>query len=252
MSVMDFVIGHMATRDTMYFSMMQISTIDLMNLSCASVTLYISSSILILLDSGSDGDLLFVYERTKLYIPYKERYAPQKWRTSNGTFTITKVGKMKLIFPEFSSFKDAYFSPDIITVMKSAPSSVYDLIIGIKSLTKIGAILHFSNITLTIDKVTFPMHHHDSFMDLNQLSNSLREHLEPQLTLAATHLDLKILDASYDKKLTCQRLLMKSASISIYPASKVTKTDDFIQRTVQRNAGRLADKAYYFPTSTWN
>ena len=173
-----------------------------------------------MLDSESDGDLLFVHEGTKIDIPFKERYAPQKWRTSNGTFTITKVGKMKLIFPEFSSFKDAYFSPDIITVMKSAPSSVYDLIIGIKSLTKIGAILHFSNITLTIDKVTFPMHHHDSFMDLNQLSNSLREHLEPQLTLEATHHAVENLDASYNKKLTCQRLLMKSTGISIYTSMK--------------------------------
>ena len=153
----------------------------------------------ILLDSGSDGDLLFVQEGTKIDIPFKERYAPQKWRTSNGTFTTTKVGKMKLVFPEFSSSKDAYFSPDVITVPKSAPSPVYDLIIGIKSLTEIGAILNFSENTLTIDKVTLPMRQHDSFMDLNQLSNSLREHLEPQSTLEATHRAVEILDANYDK-----------------------------------------------------
>ena len=64
---------------------------------------------------------------------------------------------------------------------------MYDLIIGIKSLTEIGAILNFSENTLTIDKVTLPMHQHDSFVYLNQLSNSLRECLEPQSTLEATH-----------------------------------------------------------------
>ena len=32
----------------------------------------------ILLDSGSDGGLLFVREGTKTYIPFQERYAPQK------------------------------------------------------------------------------------------------------------------------------------------------------------------------------
>ena len=85
-------------------------------------------------------------------------------------------------FPEFSSSKDAYFSSDVITVPKSAPSPVYDydLIVGIKILTKIGAILNFSENTLTIDKVTLSMRQHDSFMDLNQLSNIIREHLEPQ------------------------------------------------------------------------
>ena len=40
----------------------------------------------VLLDSGSDGDLLFLYDRDKL-TPTKRRISPQKWRTSNGTFT---------------------------------------------------------------------------------------------------------------------------------------------------------------------
>jgi len=100
----------------------------------------------ILLDCGLDGDLLFVHEGEKLDISYKEMYAPQKWRTSNGTFTTTELGKRKLVFPQFSSSKDAYFSPDVIPVLKYIPSPVYDLIIGIKSLAEIGAILNFSKI----------------------------------------------------------------------------------------------------------
>jgi len=106
---------------------------------------------------------------------------------------------MKLIFPEFSSSKDAYFSPDAITVPKSATSLVYNLIIDIKSLTEIRAILNFRDSTLTIDRVSLPIRQHNSFMDLNQLSNSLRENLEPQSTLVATHQAVEILYASYDK-----------------------------------------------------
>jgi len=76
------------------------------------------------LASGSDDDLLFVHEGIELDNPFKERYTPQKMRTSNGTFTTMSIGKMKLSISEFSATKNAYFSPDIITVPKSAPSPV--------------------------------------------------------------------------------------------------------------------------------
>ena len=53
----------------------------------------------ILLDSGWDGDLFFVHRDGNKRIPRKERIAPQKWRTSNGTFKTTKVGVLELTFP---------------------------------------------------------------------------------------------------------------------------------------------------------
>ena len=37
------------------------------------------TSLRVLLDSGSDGDLLFEQESTNTYVPFKEHYAPQKW-----------------------------------------------------------------------------------------------------------------------------------------------------------------------------
>ena len=55
----------------------------------------------VLLDSGSDGDLLFVHRESNKHIPCKERIAPQKWRTSNGTFKTTKVGVFELILPVY-------------------------------------------------------------------------------------------------------------------------------------------------------
>ena len=104
-------------------------------------------------NSGSDGNLLFVREGTKSVIPYKERYAPQQWRTSNGTFKTTNVGKLKLLFPEFSSSKVANIKADILTVPETDAAPIYDLIIVIESLTKLGAILNFADKSITIDHV---------------------------------------------------------------------------------------------------
>ena len=151
------------------------------------------------LDSGSDGDLLFVHEGTKTYIPFKERYAPQKWRTSNGVFTTTKVGNMEVQFPAFSSSKRFTFKPDVVTVPKSAPPHIYDLIIGIKSFANIGAILDFATYNLTLDNVELPMRPFDSLIDHKDLSNMLQEHLEPKSTAETTHRAVEILDASYVK-----------------------------------------------------
>ena len=46
----------------------------------------------VLLDSGSNGDLLFMREGQHSIIPTKERFSPQKWKTSNGTFTTKNIG----------------------------------------------------------------------------------------------------------------------------------------------------------------
>ena len=104
----------------------------------------------VLLDSGSDGDLIFFHEGTKMYIPFKENYAPQKWRMSNGVFTTTKVDNMEVLFLAFSSSKRFNFKPDVVIVPKSAPLPIYDLIIGIKSLANIGAMLNFAPYNLTL------------------------------------------------------------------------------------------------------
>ena len=119
----------------------------------------------VLCDSGSDGNLLFIREGTKSIIPYKERCAPQQWRTSNGTFKTTNVGKLKLLFPEFSSSKVATIKADIVTVPKKDAAPIYDLIIGIESLAELGAILNFADKSITIDHVVLPMKPHDQLMD---------------------------------------------------------------------------------------
>ena len=69
------------------------------------------------MDSGSDGDLLFMREGQHSIIPTKERFSPQKWKTSNGTFTTKNVGELELTFPDFSSSKVARFKPDIVMLI---------------------------------------------------------------------------------------------------------------------------------------
>ena len=134
----------------------------------------------------------------KIYIPFKERYAPQKWCTSNGVFTTTKVGNMEVQFPAFSSSKRFTFKPDVVTVPKSAPLPIYNLIIGVKSLANIGAILDFTTYNLTLDNVELPMRPFGSLIDHKDLSNMLQEHLEPKSTAEATHRAVEILDANYE------------------------------------------------------
>ena len=106
---------------------------------------------------------------------------------------------MEVQFPAFSSSKRFTFKPDVVTVPKSAPPPIYDLIIGIKSLANIGAILDFATYNLTLDNVELPMRPFDSLIDHKDLSNMLQEHLEPKSTAEATHRAVEILDASYEK-----------------------------------------------------
>jgi hypothetical protein len=40
----------------------------------------------VLLDSGSDGDLVFVNKEKSMLLPYSKRFVPQLWNTLNGIF----------------------------------------------------------------------------------------------------------------------------------------------------------------------
>jgi hypothetical protein len=40
----------------------------------------------VLLDSGSDGDLIFVNKDKPMLLPYSKRLVPQSWNTLNGIF----------------------------------------------------------------------------------------------------------------------------------------------------------------------
>jgi hypothetical protein len=52
----------------------------------------------VLLDSGSDGDLVFVNKDTSMLLPYSKRLVPQLWNTSNGIFQTKRKARVELDF----------------------------------------------------------------------------------------------------------------------------------------------------------
>ena len=87
----------------------------------------------ILLDSGSDGNLLFITKQQMKNIPNEKRHAAKTWQTSNGTFKATHVGNLYLTFPAFSESKIVSVRPDIVIIDKKIR---FDLIPGTETLAK--------------------------------------------------------------------------------------------------------------------
>jgi hypothetical protein len=54
----------------------------------------------VLLDSGSDGDLIFVSKDKPTLLPYSKRLDPQLWNISNGIFQIKRKAWVELNFFE--------------------------------------------------------------------------------------------------------------------------------------------------------
>ena len=64
----------------------------------------------VLLDSGSDGDLMFHKKGTPKCFPYSARLVPKSWCTSNGTFHTEGKGKLELQFFEYRHSKRIHSS----------------------------------------------------------------------------------------------------------------------------------------------
>ena len=153
----------------------------------------------VLLDSGSDGDLLFRHPDNHEYIPAKERFKPQWWRTLNGTFATTKVGDLELYFPDFSGSKFVKIKPDIVDMPSETSKPVYDVIIGIKTMARLGIVLDFEEKAITIDRIKLEMRPLKNLGDSKAINNLYREHIEPNSMREATNRVLEILDANYQK-----------------------------------------------------
>ena len=68
----------------------------------------------VLLDTGSDGDLMFHKKGTTKRFPYLNRQVPKSWYTSNGCFHTKGRGKVKLKFVEYSKSKEYTVKPDVV------------------------------------------------------------------------------------------------------------------------------------------
>ncbi len=88
----------------------------------------------VLLDSGSDGDVLFTKKDFK-EIPYTKQLVQQVWQSSMGNFKTDKVGEeIELEFVEYSENKRCAVSPDIMEYDEEDYDPKFDLIIGTQTM----------------------------------------------------------------------------------------------------------------------
>ena len=175
--------------------------------SDASKGTMVETTLRVLLDTGSSGDLLFIRKGSHKCIPCVKRNAPQSWGTSNGTFQTKKVGDIDISFVEYSASKSVHLTPDIVEYDSEANAPMYDLIIGKQTLHDIGAVLDFKDKSITIDNILLPMRNIATLQIKSSIIRALRQNRarnpclaqEPVSTQNGTKRVIAILDAKYDK-----------------------------------------------------
>ena len=154
----------------------------------------------VLLDSGSDGDLLFHKKGKTMLLPYSKRLVPLSWHTLNGIFQTEKRAEVELKFFDYSDSKTFRASPDVVEYEGTRPQ--YDLILGCKSMKELGVVLDFKDKTITLDSIILPMRNINNLQKAQKLralqaNNALAQ--EPTSTREATKRVVGILDANYQK-----------------------------------------------------
>jgi hypothetical protein len=154
----------------------------------------------VLLDSGSDGDLVFVDKDKPMLLPSSKKLVPQSWNTLIGMFQTKLKAEIELNFFECS--KKRYLAkPDIFEYNKNNKPQ-YDLILGVKTMKKYGIILDFKDNMITVDEVKLLMQNTNylqgsSTLRVLKLNHSLA--MEPHSTQDATKRVTRILDTKYQK-----------------------------------------------------
>jgi hypothetical protein len=155
----------------------------------------------VLLNSGSDGNLVFVDKDKPMLLPSSKRLVPQLWNTLNGMFQTKSKSEIELNYFEYPNKKRYLAEPDIVEYDKNNRPQ-YDLILGVKTMKKYGIILDFKDKMITVDEVKVPMRNINylqgsSTLRALKLNHSLA--MEPQITQEATKRVTWILDAKYQK-----------------------------------------------------
>jgi hypothetical protein len=68
----------------------------------------------VLLDSGSDGYLIFVDKDKPMLLSSSKRLVPQSWNTLNGRFQTTRKAEIKVNLFEYSDSRRYLAAPDIV------------------------------------------------------------------------------------------------------------------------------------------
>jgi hypothetical protein len=158
----------------------------------------------VLLDSGSDGDLIFVNKEKPKLLPYSKRLVPQLWNTLNGIFQTRHKAWVELNFFEYSDSKRFFAEPDVVKCNNDSNSKPqYDLILGTEDMKEFGIILNFRDKMITIDEIILPMKNINNLQGSSILCALKHNHslaMEPQSTQdGATQRAMRILDAKYSK-----------------------------------------------------
>jgi hypothetical protein len=157
----------------------------------------------VLLDSGSDGDLLFHQKGKPKHFPYLTRQVPCSWHMSNGVFQTKRRGKLLIRFFEYSNSKEFLVEPDVFEYDQKMSKPVFNLIIGCNSMEKLGIVLDFNAKAITIDEIILPMRNINNLTNKSKVketwakSNALAH--KPISTELATQRAVNILDANYTK-----------------------------------------------------
>jgi hypothetical protein len=110
----------------------------------------------VLVDSGSDGDLIFVNKDKPMLLPYSKRLVPKLWNTLNGIFQMRHKARVELNFFKHSDSKRYHVEPDVVRYDKDSKLQ-YDLILGTVTIKEFGIILNFRDKMITIDEIILPM-----------------------------------------------------------------------------------------------
>jgi hypothetical protein len=155
----------------------------------------------VLLDSGSNSDLIFMNKDKPMLLPYSKRLVPQSWNTLNGIFQTRRKDRVELNFFEYSDSKRYHVEPDVVEYNKNNRPQ-YDLILGTVSMKKLGIILNFRDKMINIDEIVLPMRNINNLQGssiLQALRHNYSLAMEPQSTQDATERAMWILDAKYSK-----------------------------------------------------
>jgi hypothetical protein len=109
----------------------------------------------VLLDSGSDGDLVYIDKDKPMLHPSLKRLVPQSRKTLNGMFQTKRKAEIELNFFEYSDSKRYLVAPDIIEYNKRSRPQ-YDLILGVKTMKIYSIILDFEDKMITVNEVKLP------------------------------------------------------------------------------------------------
>jgi hypothetical protein len=167
--------------------------------NCGAPRAHKQKLVRVLLDSGSDCNLIFVDKNKPMLLPSSKRLVPQSWNTLNGMFQTKRKAEIELNFFEYLNRKRYLAELDIIEYDKSNKPQ-YDLILGVKTMKKYGIILDFKAKMITVEKVKLPIQNINYLQGSSTLCALKLNHslaMEPQNTQDVTKCVMRILDTKY-------------------------------------------------------